>query len=375
MKGKIIPVILACVLISQTAFAQTEDSSEESIANLYQTYTQVFPGDTSDNELLTLDEALERAVKNSSSSKTLASSPDLIEKQWEFYGESYSGSYSYSNLVNLLNSQNNYKSTRISKKAAEEEVKYSTKQTYASIILAEREIAIQEQSLKTEEKQLVIDRRKNNLGLLSDESLKQSELSYQKSKEELNTTKEELELLYKSLNVLIGVDENTRYSFEMPVTYEILELPNSIESYIDTKIPLAASVQISEIELNSAQENYNIRGLNEDSTEVYSYDSLVNNLNSADLSLKDQKDSVREEMRTLYNTIKSEESTINLNMTELEDMKESYNISLQKYNEGTISELELMQAERDMAQMEYSILESLYNHMLDVEKFNNMDLF
>lgn len=375
MKKYVISVILACTLVSQAVFAQSIDTSAQTSANLYQQYTQTLPDKSSDKELLTLDTAMEKAVKNSSTSKTLANSLDLIEKQQEYYGELYGiGSNSYGSLVSLLNSTNSYQSTEISKKATEEQVKYSTKQTYISIITTQRSIAVQEAALQIDQMNLTVARKKNSIGLLSDEDLKQQKLNYEKAEENLKNAKEQLELSYKALNVLMGVDTENRYSFETPVTYETLNLDTSIETYVNTKVSLAASVKTSRLSLKSAQDSYNIRGLN-NSVETYSTQTLQNNVSSASLSLADQKNSVKESMRSLYNTIKTEESSIELSQKELEKLKGTYSIAVKKYNLGTISQLELMQAKQDVTEKENSILSDMYTHMLNVEKFNNMNLF
>ncbi len=375
MKKYVISVILACTLVSQAVFAQSIDTSAQTSANLYQQYTQTLPDKSSDKELLTLDTAMEKAVKNSSTSKTLANSLDLIEKQQEYYGELYGiGSNSYGSLVSLLNSANSYQSTEISKKATEEQVKYSTKQTYISIITTQRSIAVQEAALQIDQMNLTVARKKNSIGLLSDEDLKQQKLNYEKAEENLKNAKEQLELSYKALNVLMGVDTENRYSFETPVTYETLKLDTSIETYVNTKVSLAASVKTSQLSLKSAQDSYNIRGLN-NSVETYSTQTLQNNVSSASLSLADQKNSVKESMRSLYSTIKTEESSIELSQKELEKLKETYSIAVKKYNLGTISQLELMQAKQDVTEKENSILSDMYTHMLNVEKFNNMNLF
>ena len=361
--------------MSQAVFAQSIDTSAQTPANLYEQYTQTLPDKATGKELLTLDTAMEKAVKNSSTSKTLASSLDLIEKQREYYGELYGiGSNSYGSLVSLLNSTNSYQSTEISKKVTEEQVKYSTKQTYISIITTQRSIAVQEAALQIDQMNLTVARKKNSIGLLSDEDLKQQKLDYEKAEENLKNAKEQLELSYKALNVLMGVDTENRYSFEAPVTYETLNLDTSIETYINTKVSLAASVKTSQVDLKSAQDSYNIRGLN-NSVETYSTQTLQNNVSSASLSLSDQKNSVKESMRSLYNTIKTEESSIELSQKELEKLKETYSIAVKKYNLGTISQLELMQAKQDVTEKENSILSDMYTHMLNVEKFNNMNLF
>lgn len=70
------------------------------------------------------------------------------------------------------------------------------KQTYISIITTQRSIAVQEAALQIDRMNLTVARKKNSIGLLSDEDLKQHKLDYEKAEENLKNAKEQLELSY-----------------------------------------------------------------------------------------------------------------------------------------------------------------------------------
>ena len=216
---------------------------------------------------------------------------------------------------------------------------------------------------------------KNGLGLISDDELAEQQQTYNQSVEDYKNKQEALELSYQSLNTLIGENENKRYKFELPLMYEELVIDGTIDTYAKAKAQAAASVVSAEQSLDTAEQMFNIRGLNEDSTEPYNYDSLKNDINEASLSLQDQLESVEDSIRTLYNTIKTQESSINLNISELERLKKLYDTAEKKYEAGTANLIEVEEAKQSVVEKEYEILQEMYSHMLNVEKFGNMDLF
>lgn len=375
---------MTCAVFTNTAFASdTKATTAQEVAaetktnttNLYSEYTQTLSDGENTNPQITLDEVIEKALKNSTESKKISSNLKLYDKQSEFYGESYSSSFSYSNLSNLLSSQTAYKNAENSKKSTEENVKYSAKEVYSGIVTDERNLKVQAASLELQGKELTLAKKKYSLGLISNDELKDTQLSYDKAKESYKNLQDTLELSYKTLNTLIGIDENERFSFSLPLEYEKLELPASIDTYISANVDSAASVKTAKLNLQSAKNSYNIRGLNEDSTEPYNYLSLTNSVNEADLSLKDAKDTVESNLRTLYNTIKTQESDIDIAKSELVRLKEDYSKEQTKFTQGTTSQIAVDEARQEVIEKEYSILSQMYSHMLNVEKFKNMELF
>ena len=115
MKKRMAFIICAvCLLFSGTSYAQTEDSEDNAVNDLYQQYTSSIPDKETEYEYMSLDDFTEKALRNDTSNKKLSSNIDLYEKQSDYYGETYSSSFSYTNLYNLLSSQNNYKNARTS---------------------------------------------------------------------------------------------------------------------------------------------------------------------------------------------------------------------------------------------------------------------
>ena len=117
---------MTCAVFTNTAFAsEIKATTVQEIAaetktnttNLYLEYTQSLSDGENTNPPITLDEVIEKALKNSTASKKISSNLKLYDKQSEFYGESYSSSFSYNNLSSLLNSQTAYKNAENRRKS------------------------------------------------------------------------------------------------------------------------------------------------------------------------------------------------------------------------------------------------------------------
>ncbi|MGL4791801.1 MAG: TolC family protein, partial [Anaerotignaceae bacterium] len=287
------------------------------------------------------------------------------------YGFTYNNEDGISALITLVNTQVSLKNSLISQNTTNESLKYSLKQTYVDIIVAERNIALSKENLKTAEKNLNIAKIKNRMGTLSDIELKEQQLSYDQSVLSLEQQEISLEANYISLNILMGVDVNNRYSFDLSLEYEPLELAVSIESYMTAKVAVHPSVIKAQNSLQLATDNFNLNMSVGNSSD---YTNMKNNIATAGFNLEDTKDSVSQSIRTLYNTIIQREKSIDTSLIELETLKEKLETTKLKYEAGMASENEFLTAKQNVANKEYSIISNLYSHMLEVEKFNNPDL-
>jgi Outer membrane efflux protein. len=210
------------------------------------------------------------------------------------------------------------------------------------------------------------------MGTLSDQELKDQQLSYEKNLATITNDEIALEADYIALNVRMGVDINNRYSFKLPVEYEELNLSIPLESYINSTVAQAASVKQKENSYNLAKQQFNVTAAT--SEVIGSYASAKNSLNTAEMNVSDTKTSVAETLRNLYNTITESETNISNDIKELETLKEKLSALQTKYEMGAVSRIDLEQAQNDVASKEDTIISSFYSHMLNVEKFNKPEL-
>ena len=324
-------------------------------------------------ETLTFDDAVEKALRNNSSLNNLKASMDLAETQLEIqYLEAYSSEDGFSGLISFLNSQSSYQNSELSIVAQEESVKHSMKQSYINMIELQRNIALSELALKNDELNLALSKIKLSNGKISQSEYDNLNLAYNTAKEQLETQKDTLEMEYVSLNILMGTDINKRYNFVMDAVYEPFELDIPVESYINGKVALSNSVRQAEKSYETTKQTSKLTPLN--SSEIGSYQSAQNSLNSAEMSYEDAKDSVYESLYQKYNSIVQEEKDYTAGLDELKLLQDEFERVQVKYLNGNASYYELLTAQYNVAEKENTLLSSVYSHMLLSEELTNTEL-
>lgn len=383
MKKRYLAVLIAVFMAfspvnSFAADESTTETTEETTAEQEQTdlteqfSTFITSQYDEDLETLTFDEAVEKALRNSSSLNNLKASMDLAETQLEIqYLEAYS-SDGFSGLISFLNSQSSYQNSELSIVAQEESVKHSMKESYINIIELQRSIALSELALKNDEYNLALSKIKLSNGKISQSEYDNLNLAYNTAKEQLETQKDTLELEYVSLNILMGTDINKRYNFVMDAVYEPFELDISVESYINGKVASSNSVRQAEKSYETSKQTSKLTPLN--SSEIGGYQSAQNSLNSAEMSYEDAKNSVYESLYQKYNSIVQEEKNYTSGLDELKLLQDEFERVQVKYLSGNASYYELLTAQYNVAEKENTLLSSVYSHMLLSEELTNTEL-
>lgn len=383
MKKRYLAVLIAVFMAfspvnSFAADESTTETTEETTAEQEQTdlteqfSTFITSQYDEDLETLTFDEAVEKALRNSSSLNNLKASMDLAETQLEIqYLEAYS-SDGFSGLISFLNSQSSYQNSELSIVAQEESVKHSMKESYINIIELQRSIALSEMALKNDEYNLALSKIKLSNGKISQSEYDNLNLAYNTAKEQLETQKDTLELEYVSLNILMGTDINKRYNFVMDAVYEPFELDIPVESYINGKVASSNSVRQAEKSYETSKQTSKLTPLN--SSEIGGYQSAQNSLNSAEMSYEDAKNSVYESLYQKYNSIVQEEKNYTSGLDELKLLQDEFERVQVKYLSGNASYYELLTAQYNVAEKENTLLSSVYSHMLLSEELTNTEL-
>lgn len=371
MKKRLLCILVAALTMSGSVCAFAVDTQATQPTNLYDTYSTMVSVDNSNLTPITLDEAITKTINNNSSVKQTAASLELQEDNFEISANqlTYSSSENLSTVISLIKSQVTLKNTLISQGSEKESIKYSVKQSYIEIIEAQRDLKLAEKTIETDKKNLDIAKIKNKMGTLSTHDLNEQQLSYEKALANLANKEIALEADYIALNVLMGVDINNRYSFELPVEYEELNLSIPLESYINSTVSKASSVKQKENSFSLAKQQFVVTASTSET--IGAYASAENSMNTAEMSLADAKTSVAETLRKLYDTITESEISISNNIKEMETLKGKFETTQTKYEMGTASLVELETAQDNVASMENTIISSLYTRMLNVEKFNN----
>ena len=362
----------------ESTLEEEEDSSlqtDSSILASVQALSQTADAGEDETTVLTLEDATKRVLQNSTELKKSASSVDLLEDAVDIAGISltYSSEGSdISDVANLLSQQISLQNSKLSQATQEEVLAFSVEQTYSDLIVQEQEIALAEDALALEEKDLSVAAIQLEMGLLSQQEYDEMERSLQDSKSALQLKKDELEKSYIAFNLSMRIDTSTRYQLEMPVEYEATTLEIPLESYVNAKAEGLSSILQQKKSLQATRATTNATKAT--STEVGSYTSVEVEYNNAEMDLEDSLDAAKTTIRNAYYQLLDQERSIESSIKNLEALEKTLANKELEYEMGTVSALEVAQAQQAVKEAQVSLLSALYSHQQLQQQFENPDL-
>ncbi len=370
MKKSMIAFLLIGAMSANSVTVFAQEATEEYVASEdtlgFLTVLQI--PEKKDAIELTLEEATQKALSRSTALKTSNMDLNISAEKLEDEENSIAGGHTFEQLLNYIKQNASYATSKLNQQVTEESVKFSLKQVYIEIINKEREIALTKMSLKTAEKELLIARTKQKLGLISEQELKNQELSYQKTLASVEQEEIAVQNAYRSLAELIGMDIDENYQLTLEPVYEPLELKVTLDTYITSKINTDPNIKQQQINVDTAtsEAKFTHASVPESATADQEAD---NSVAKAELTLSDQKSSLRTKLQNCYDNIIQLETSYQNNLTELETLKQQLAIAEKKYQLQQNTELEVLEAKQNVAAKESEIIGQMYEHMLLLEQF------
>ena len=370
MKKSMIAFLLIGAMSANSVTVFAQEATEEYVASEdtlgFLTVLQI--PEKKDAIELTLEEATQKALSRSTALKTSNMDLNISAEKLEDEENSIAGGHTFEQLLNYIKQNASYTTSKLNQQVTEESVKFSLKQVYIEIINKEREIALTKMSLKTAEKELLIARTKQKLGLISEQELKNQELSYQKTLASVEQEEIAVQNAYRSLAELIGMDIDENYQLTLEPVYEPLELKVTLDTYITSKINTDPNIKQQQINVDTAtsEAKFTHASVPESATADQEAD---NSVAKAELTLSDQKSSLRTKLQNCYDNIIQLETSYQNNLTELETLKQQLAIAEKKYQLQQNTELEVLEAKQNVAAKESEIIGQMYEHMLLLEQF------
>ena len=370
MKKSMIAFLLIGAMAANSVTVFAQEATEEYVASEdtlgFLTVLQI--PEKKDAIELTLQEATQKALSHSTALKTSNMDLNISAEKLEDEENSIAGGHTFEQLLNYIKQNASYTTSKLNQQVTEESVKFSLKQVYIEIINKEREIALTKMSLKTAEKELLIARTKQKLGLISEQELKNQELSYQKTLASVEQEEIAVQNAYRSLAELIGMDIDENYQLTLEPVYEPLELKVTLDTYITSKINTDPNIKQQQINVDTAtsEAKFTHASVPESATADQEAD---NSVAKAELTLSDQKSSLRTKLQNCYDNIIQLETSYQNNLTELETLKQQLAIAEKKYQLQQNTELEVLEAKQNVAAKESEIIGQMYEHMLLLEQF------
>lgn len=327
---------------------------------------------------ITVDEAVEIALKHSSKIGELEDTLDTLEDSrdalysaygtWTQYQGEGAVSDEYLNfLYTFIELDSNIENISYYNKLTEQGLRYGIMTIAVYIVEIEKAIDMQEKNFSIAKENNIINQAKYRLGMLSKNELASLQAEYESVKVALEELKTSREALYTSLYKTLGTGYNKKYVVICDPVFEAHDVSEkSLTGKINSILSNDIYLKIMKNSVSNAEYSINMY-----SPTGPSYDTREKTLNSANRSYKDAKAAVEKSAIDSYNKIKNYEEKQILLEKELEVANNTYNTMLLNFEMGRITKLQLEQASLAVDSAEYNLISNVYSHMLEKYVFSH----
>ncbi len=380
MNKRVICGVMAAVMLMPTySYAATTNSISGAIGErriVGSTMGGTSYSDLTEKYDLTIDDAVTAAIAYSRDLKNLEENIDIAEDNEKSVRNSWSVSEDYDEqhslsvqLRQLANTLSNYSAN---KEKAKQQIEYNVRSIFYSIYTAENSLAIYDEQIDINARQLEIYKTMLDLGKLSQTEYNNYKLEYDTLVSDKAATETQISSAYRSLNQLMGKDIAQQYN----LIVDDLEFENMTGTTLSYAISTALSTNqtLKETEESMNIYKYTLDTYIDGSTVSSDRSQTEANYAQSTRTLADAKTSLTASITSLYEEIIEAERTYSDNVSELAYMEEQLQIKETQYSLGKITELELDAYKLSIDTLKNSMVTATYNHDLMVRQFENSDL-
>lgn len=246
----------------------------------------------------------------------------------------------------------------------EQIMRYSSAQLALSIVQLTESVELMEKQLELLDKSINVYELQETLGMVTTVDVDSQRTSKIEAENQLRTTKEQLDNLKRSLNVLIGRAADTPLevvpmelsgvinpapTFTQELINEFVEVNPKMVSLLDERQDLKDSVK---------------KNMGSDEKQDIEYQ-----IQAKTQELKTQRQTAENDLKEMIATIEKNAVNYRVSKEKLETEQKNYEIAQKKYELGMISQLQLWQSELTLLQAELTNLSNGYQHYFDWQKY------
>lgn len=246
----------------------------------------------------------------------------------------------------------------------EEIMRYSSAQLALSIVQLTESVELMEKQLELLDKSINVYELQETLGMVTTIDVDSQRTSKIEAENQLRTTKEQLDNLKRSLNILIGRAADTPLevvpmelsgvinpapTFTQELINEFVEVNPKMVSLLDERQDLKDSVK---------------KNMGSDEKQDIEYQ-----IQAKTQELKTQRQTAENDLKEMIATIEKNAVNYRVSKEKLETEQKNYEIAQKKYELGMISQLQLWQSELTLLQAELTNLSNGYQHYFDWQKY------
>ncbi|WP_458407050.1 TolC family protein [Anaerotignum sp.] len=348
--------------------------------------------------VLTYEEALSKAKKNSADLKDLEDLTDILKEerndQIDDLGTLKTPTYEYKKWVNfgtwmkqaqVFATKMEQESTALQKDLQHLMIEVGVKSSFVDILGQQDQIELAKMNADMQQKLYEQAQVKYRLGMLSKYGtggLDEKRIAAEQAKNNVALAEASLTQTYTNFNRLLGEPEGTRYELVYDVTYAPYEIGRPLDMYISDKMNNDdLSLKLLELSVDGAKftANYLPDEIPDAMAGMVSdpYDKDDRNeygLDSAQRSLKTAKQEKEAAIQNAYLQIKQLETMRDSAEADLKKAETTYHMVEVNYQAGNVTKTAVEQAEMGVISAQNALKTNAYNHDMLVFTFENPTL-
>ena len=351
--------------------------------------------------VLTYEEALSKAKKNSADLKDLEDLTDVLREerndQIDDLGSLKTPTYEYKKWVDagtwakqaqIFATKMEQESTALQRELTNLTLEVGVKSSFVDILGQQDQIELTKMNADMQQKLYEQAQVKHRLGMLSTYGtggLDEKRIAAEQAKNSVALAEAQLEQTYINFNRLLGEPEDTRYELVYEVAYEPYDIGRPLDMYISDKMNNDdLSLKLLELSVDAAKFTNNYLPNYEYSSKEMAQLGITDpadkedrneySLDSAERSFKTAKQEKESAIQNAYLQIKQLETMRDSAEADLKKAQSTYRMVEVNYQAGNVTKTALEQAEMGVISAENALKTNAYNHDMLVFTFENPTL-
>ncbi len=333
---------------------------------------------------LTYEEALAKAKKHSPNLRDIQATADFLQETkedlWDSVGYFNNVNYDYQKWVNdgwwavtsaAFQTDMGIQQSSIGRKVQELALEATVKSSFTTILSSLDTLDLAQKNADMQKKLYQQGQAKYKLGLLSKYNLDQLQIAADQAQDQVTQLEASLEQTYIQLNNLMGEKVDARFAIVYDVEYEPYEMTQTMEQYINDKINSDLTIQLKELEVESAKFGKNYLKESSDGSEQNQNELTYD---QAKRALKTAKEEKALAIRNAYLQIQQLETAYTSAQADLTKAQADYRAVQVNYQAGNVTKTAVEQAEMGVLKAESALRQNAYNHDMLVFTFENPSL-
>ncbi|AOY75525.1 TolC family protein [Clostridium formicaceticum] len=346
MKKRAASIMMASLVLASSFTVYADSVLQPDVTNIVENEAAV---EEDESLVLTYEEALDKALKQSYDYKKLIETIDQLEEirkqaatDLRYIPIGGQGdSQAVSQLFGLKSSEINLQMSKRQEETLQEMLSFKVRTEYDNIVKKTKEIQLQGEIISNTEKQLKQLNKKSQLGTASTYEYQVQLNKYNEELQKKRTLEKELEDTYLKLNATMGVDKDERYDVVLDREIEWMEEVD-LNTHIRRMQSQHPSVWNQEQQIRMNQLDVELHIFNVGGTP---YEAKQAETRKSQIELASLKDNIQQSINNTYNQMQQLESQYKMMEVMLEKAEKDLNIVQLRYDVGMAVALDVEMAE------------------------------